>query len=413
MKWLKEKIQKREKITLENVILNSGDTFPLLKELIKTEQDPIWHSEGNVHIHTNMVLNEMYKIFEEYNIKESDQYILLMSAIFHDIAKPLTSKWKEIKGVQHLTSKGHEYEGMSYLCYRLLEDETITKEERTNILDLVGYHQLPKLFVVKESYNQWHYKILTERTAGKYFYYLELADMRGRETEDKDSQIEYIELFKMFASDYDCFYSKSNIDKELENLFKTNFEEKSEKALSFLIGKTKKRLFDNDILDPLVSYQKYYEHKDNHSIVYVLCGLPGSGKSTIVEKLKKTKKINTVIELDALRKNYKLKTNNKKEIEGKVRQDSKELLKRGLSSKETIIFDACNYRKDFRDAICSLVESYYGKTVLVFVQTSITDCIKNDKTRQVRTVGEHVIMEQVKKFQYPEDIEFNAVLKNF
>ena len=407
MKWLKESILENKKISLEEVISIEGNRYPLLKELELTEQDPEWHSEGNVFIHTNMVIEEMYKIFDEVDLTLSEKYILLMSAIFHDIAKPITSKWREVRGKMHLTSRGHEYEGMSYLTYRLMS-ENISKKEYDSILDLVGHHNLPKLFVIKDE-SIWNYKLLTEKTSGKMFYLLELADMRGRTCVDKQEQLDYMELFKMYTMDYDCFENESNIDNELKSLFKVNFNEKSEKALSYLIGKTKTRLKEKDILDPLVSFQKYYDHKDNHGIFFLMCGLSGSGKTTRIEEIKKSYDNVTVIELDALRKLHKQKSNNRREIDGRVRQESKEIMKRALANKEIVVFDACNHRKDFRDVLFDLAESYHAKTVLVFVETELSECIKNDKERSIRTVGKDVILAQQKQFEYPDRFEANEV----
>lgn len=410
MKWLKEKLKSNKRISLIDVIQQNGKDFPLLLELEKTEQDPEWHAEGNVFIHTNMVIDELYKIFEEHQLTIDEKYILLMSVIFHDIAKPLVSKWKEVLGVQRLTAKGHEYEGMSYLFYRFLELD-IDKKEAQQILDLVGYHQMPKLLVVKEGYTEWDFKLLTQINSGKLFYLLELADMRGRTTTDYESQLEYMEMFKLYCEDYNCFDSVSHIDKELRNLFVNTFNETSESAISFLVGKTKKRLYDKDIVDPVVSYQKYFEQKDNHGTLFLMCGISGSGKSTTVNKLQDEYDVSTVIELDKLRESHVIKKNNRREVDGRVRQEAKELLKRALSKKENVIFDACNQRKDFRTQICDLAEEYFAKTVLVFVETPVSTCIKNDRDRSVRTVGENVIYSQMKTFQFPEWFEFNEVLK--
>lgn len=410
MKWLKEKLKRNERISLIDVIQKNGQDFPLLLKLEKTEQDPEWHAEGNVFIHTNMVIDELYKIFEEIELSLDEKYILLMSVIFHDIAKPLVSKWKEVLGVQRLTAKGHEYEGMSYLFYRFLELD-MSKNESEKILDLVGYHQMPKLLVVKDGYTEWDFKLLTQKNSGKLFYLLELADMRGRTTTDYESQLEYMEMFKLYCQDYNCFETISNIDEELKCLFKETFKETSETALSFLIGKTKKRLYDKDIVDPVVSYQKYFEQKDNHGTLFLMCGISGSGKSTTVEHLKEKYNVSTIIELDQLRESHTLKKNNRREVDGRVRQEAKELLKRALSKKENVIFDACNQRKDFRTQICDLAEEYFAKTVLVFVETPVSTCIKNDKERSVRTVGQDVIYNQMKTFQFPEWFEFNEILK--
>lgn len=408
MKWIKDCLESNKKVDLSLVIEKNGKDIPLLLKLEETEQDPEWHAEGNVFIHTNMVIDEMYKIFEEKDLSLSDKYILLMSAIFHDIAKPLVSKWKEVLGVNRLTAKGHEYDGMSYLFYKFLELD-LTESESRQILDLVGYHQMPKLLVVKEGYTQWDYKWLTKTTRGELFYLLELADMRGRETLEYEEQLEYMELFKLYAQEYNCFDQISGLDLELRKLFVENFKETDEKALSYLIGKTKKRLIDKDIKDPLVSYQKYFEHKNNHGTLYLMCGVSGSGKSTAVSNLIKNEGVTTVIELDALRANHDIKRNNRREVDGRVRQEAKEMLKRALSKKESVIFDACNQRKDFRSQICDLAEEYFAKTVLVFIKTPMSQCIKNDQDRSVRTVGSYVIETQVKTFQYPEDIEFNEI----
>ncbi len=37
--------------------INKSNDFPLFNLFDKTEQDNLWHSEGNVRIHTNMVVN--------------------------------------------------------------------------------------------------------------------------------------------------------------------------------------------------------------------------------------------------------------------------------------------------------------------------------------------------------------------
>lgn len=411
MKWLKEKIESNEKVNLEMVIEKNGQDFPLLLEFKNTEQDPEWHAEGDVHIHTNMVIEEMYKIFEENNFSNKDKYILLMSAIFHDIAKPVTTRRKEIMGIERVTASNHEYEGLSYLYYRFLEID-ITKEDREHILELVGFHQYPKKLVIFEEGNpEYAFKLLTENTSGKYFYFLELADMRGRETIDYDEQIEYMELFKEYCLEFNCFETNSNIDKEIRNTILAVYPEETESSLSYLIGKTKKRWSEGNKVDPHVIYNKYYEHKDNYSNFYVLCGLSGSGKSTVVKELTSKNDNIKIVELDQLRLKHKEKRNNRREIDGKVRQESKELIKQYLREGYDVIFDACNLRKDFRKIVCDLAEEYYAKTILILMDTPLSQCIKNDRDRTIRTVGEQIIYNQRKSFQYPVNSEFNEINK--
>jgi len=42
-----------------------GEHIDWLYRLKKTPQDDQWHAEGNVHIHTGMVLEELYKILSQ------------------------------------------------------------------------------------------------------------------------------------------------------------------------------------------------------------------------------------------------------------------------------------------------------------------------------------------------------------
>lgn len=411
MQWFMNKIIKDEKIDMAVMIEKYGQDIPLLKELEKTDQDPEWHAEGNVFIHTNMVIEEMYKIFDENNFSIEDKYILLMSVVFHDIAKPITSKWREIQGVNRLTASKHEYEGMSYLYYKFLELEVEHKYLK-HILNLVGFHQMPKKLVLTESnYFPWNFQLLTEETAGYLFYYLELADMRGRETKEYDEQLEYIELFKMMTEEYDCFNTVSNIDKKIKESILSIYPNEKKESLSYIVGKAKKRWSEGDKSVPEVFYGKYYKYKDNYTKFYVLCGLSGSGKTTLVEKLKKENDNIKVVELDQIRLQYKVKRNNRRLIDGKVRQESKELIKKYLREGYDVIFDACNLRSDFREMVCDLAEEYFAKTILILSKTKKSECIKNDRERSIRTVGDIVIEKQLKSFQYPLNSEFNEIME--
>jgi hypothetical protein len=150
MLWIKESIKSNLRIKLDDIIENESSKYSLLTKLKDTVQDSEWHSEGDVHIHTDMVIDETCRLFELNNFTLQDKYILLMAAIFHDIAKPITTKESERNGKIRIIAPKHEYDGYSYLFYRFL-DEDMTENERNTILELVGYHQRPKLLVIKKS----------------------------------------------------------------------------------------------------------------------------------------------------------------------------------------------------------------------------------------------------------------------
>ena len=48
--------------TIDEFVLALGDRLNLLQEYKSTLQDSEWHAEGDVYIHTGMVLDETYQI---------------------------------------------------------------------------------------------------------------------------------------------------------------------------------------------------------------------------------------------------------------------------------------------------------------------------------------------------------------
>ena len=48
--------------SIDECISFLGDVIDWLHLLESTEQDSEWHAEGNVKIHTSMVLDELYKL---------------------------------------------------------------------------------------------------------------------------------------------------------------------------------------------------------------------------------------------------------------------------------------------------------------------------------------------------------------
>ena len=106
-----------------------------LERLIGVEQEPRYHPEGDVWIHTLMVVNEMAKLredSEELNIK------LMLSALCHDFGKPETTK--KIDG--KIRAIGHEEVGIE-ITKNFLKRLTDQKDLIKNVATLVKYHLRP------------------------------------------------------------------------------------------------------------------------------------------------------------------------------------------------------------------------------------------------------------------------------
>jgi len=107
--------------SMAEVVDALGERLPLLHELEATPQDPQWHAEGNVLIHTGMVLDEAYKLLQTdlQGIAPIRRAALVLGAALHDIAKPLTTREREIDGRIRLVCPRHELQGRSYLALEL------------------------------------------------------------------------------------------------------------------------------------------------------------------------------------------------------------------------------------------------------------------------------------------------------
>lgn len=85
--------------------------FPEIEILFKTPQDPEWHPEGNVGVHTEFVMEEAAKIAVRDGLDEFDTLVLVCAALFHDIGKPDTTAEEERDGIIRIVSPVHDKVG--------------------------------------------------------------------------------------------------------------------------------------------------------------------------------------------------------------------------------------------------------------------------------------------------------------
>ena len=85
--------------------------FPEIGQLFGVPQDPEWHPEGDVGIHTMHVLNQAARIAGRDQLSAGDRAVLLFASLAHDFAKPSTTELRDREGRPRWTSWGHEPAG--------------------------------------------------------------------------------------------------------------------------------------------------------------------------------------------------------------------------------------------------------------------------------------------------------------
>ncbi len=121
------------------------EMHPEIVELPKTPQEPEWHPEGDVWVHTLMVVDEAAKIIEQERLRGDDALLVMLAAFCHDFGKPATTE--TIEG--RIRSRGHEEAG-AVPASKFLHDIGIESSLRDPVAKLVAEHLKPSVFYIQE-----------------------------------------------------------------------------------------------------------------------------------------------------------------------------------------------------------------------------------------------------------------------
>jgi tRNA nucleotidyltransferase (CCA-adding enzyme) len=113
--------------------------FPEIANLIDVPQDPEWHPEGDVGIHTMLVVDAAARIASRDSLEGDDRAVLLFAALAHDFAKAGTTARRERNGILRWTAHGHEAAG-GPLARAFLERIGIKPDIVDQVVPLVENH---------------------------------------------------------------------------------------------------------------------------------------------------------------------------------------------------------------------------------------------------------------------------------
>jgi tRNA nucleotidyltransferase (CCA-adding enzyme) len=117
--------------------------FPDVKALVGCQQEPEWHPEGDVWVHTLMVIDEARTRIDDLN--HPQQVTVMLGALCHDLGKPPTTAY--IDG--RIRSMEHEQAGVEP-SVRVLDRLNIHTldgfDVRQQVLGIVAHHLKPHSF---------------------------------------------------------------------------------------------------------------------------------------------------------------------------------------------------------------------------------------------------------------------------
>jgi tRNA nucleotidyltransferase (CCA-adding enzyme) len=117
--------------------------FPEMKAMVDCPQEPEWHPEGDVWVHTLLVIDEARKRIAD--LDKPRQVTVMLGAVLHDVGKPPTTAFVDGR----IRSIDHEQQGVApatAVLDRLNIHSIGGFDVRGNVLGMVAHHLKPGMF---------------------------------------------------------------------------------------------------------------------------------------------------------------------------------------------------------------------------------------------------------------------------
>jgi len=352
------------------------DNFSWLSDMKGVEQDPLWHSEGDVYIHTKMLIEALVSSNEYKLLTEQQQHILFASAIFHDIEKRSTTVREMVDGEERIRSPRHAKRGESTVRSMLYKEWETPFKIREQIAKLVRFHGFP-LFILERDKPERDIIKASLVVDTSLLYLLAKADVLGRKCVDKENILLDIELFKEVCLEYECFGKPRKFSSDYARFLYLNRE------------------------DIMLGYEPY---DDLQFTVYVMSAIPATGKDHYIKNHLDL----PILSLDNIRREHKIKPTDKKGT-GRVVQMAKEQAKVYMRKKESFVFNATNLTKDMRGRWISLFLDYRARVKIIYLEVPYKQLKKQNNNREY-PVPWDVIDRLFDKLEMPDFEEGHEVL---
>lgn len=340
--------------------------FSWVRDMNGVPQDAIYHAEGDVAVHTRMVLNELIQLDGYKKLPPAEQEILWASALLHDIEKRSTTIIDEAGRIH---SPGHAKKGEATVREMLYRNGMAPFAVREHLAKLVRFHGLPLWSLYKTDPQKAVIKASLE-TNTEWIALLAEADARGRICEDRDELLLRVDLFREQCRELDCFGKPYPFISDLGRFL---YFMKAEEATP-----------------------DYEPFDDFGNEVVLMAGLPGSGKDAYIRKHYADW---PVVSLDAERRVRKIAPDDA-QGNGRVVQACKEQARVFLRKKQPFVWNATNITRQMRSQLIELFTTYKAKTTIVYIEVPYRELLAQNHNREYK-VPEPVMKRLTAKLEVP------------
>jgi predicted kinase len=346
--------------------------FDWIDNLKGCQQDPIYHAEGDVFIHTKMVCEALISSPKWRELPVTERSMLFAAALLHDAAKPTFTKIEE-NG--RISSKGHARQGARMARQILSEFEPpVQFEIRETVAAIVQFGSLPIWLLDKPNPQQSVIKA-SQVVRCDFLALLAEADVRGRQCADQQELLDKIELFREFCQENNCLDSPRQ----------------------FPSAHSRFIYFRKENANP-----DYAAFDDTRCEVVLMSGLPGSGKDYWIRKNLPDL---PVISLDALRKEMNVPPD---ETPGNVVTAAKQRAREYMNEGRFFVWNATNTTKQMRQQLINFFAGYQARIRIVYLEVPLEEILRRNRSRAT-PVPEAVIRKLAARLDIPDITEAHQV----
>jgi putative nucleotidyltransferase with HDIG domain len=344
--------------------------FEWVRALRDVPQDPVHHAEGDVWIHTRMVLEALGEIAAWRALDPAERDLVFAASLLHDVAKPRCTK-TEPDG--RVTSRGHSIRG-AVLARRLLWRMGVPFAHREAICALIRHHQAP-FFLIERADAARAARAISQSARCDHLSLVAEADARGRRCADPQRLLDNTALFRELCAETGCLTGPAPFPS-------------AHARLLYLRGDT------SDVL--------YHPHESFRADVVVMSGLPGAGKDSWVrENLGDW----PVVSLDQIRDELDVDPG---DAQGEVVAHARELARTHLRAGRSFVWNATNLSRQLRTTVVNLFLDYGARVRIVYVEVSEETLHGQNRARAAAVPGA-VIARLLERWEVPEAGEAHEV----
>jgi putative nucleotidyltransferase with HDIG domain len=350
------------------VTLEEG--FAWVRNLAGCPQDPVYHAEGDVGVHTRMVCEALAGLPAWRSLPEADRQVVFAATLLHDVGKPSCTR---IDPDGRITSRGHSRRG-AILARQILWRLGAPFAVREQIAALVRHHQVPYYLVERADAQRLAIEV-SQTARCDFLALIAEADVRGRVCQDQQRLLDNVTLFVEFCREEDCLSGP--------RVFASDHAR-------FLYFRNPHRHPDAPA------------HEEFRAEVVVMSGLPGVGKDTWIRQDLPDW---PVVSLDAVRSDLGVDPADEQgRVMSRAREQARDYLRYGRS----FVWNATNLSRQLRGQCLGLFADYCARIRLVYVEVSEKRLWCQNRQRQV-PVPQAVLERLLDHWEVPDRTEAHCV----